>query len=305
MNKTTKTHWVLEAPAPSLGIADAPEGEPRRRTFSGIAYSGSPVSDWDEPIIIDLASLSLPDPCPVLGGHSRDIRLGVASLAVRDGLLACDGYLLTNSDALKLAADADEGFPWELSVHAQPGALERVQAGASAVVNGRTLSGPITVLRQTTIRELSFTPTGVDAATSAQVMASDPQRHAPHPEATAMTPEELSAQVADLTAQLAAVQARAEAAETALAAQAKAARLSAVTGLFASLGRPLDEAQAATYLALPDDAWAQIARDLAAAKPQPSAHLFAEQATGEPDVPNAPLLNLSAIYDARRGKVTQ
>jgi hypothetical protein len=126
-----------------------------------------------------------------------------------------------------------------------------------------------------------------------------------------MTPEDPSVQVAQLTlraetaeAEAKAAAARAEAAETALAAQARTVRLSAVQGVFAKLGRPIAEADAGAYLALPDDAWSRVSADPLAAKPKPNPGLFAEQATGEPNDPPAKALNLSAIYAARRS-VTQ
>jgi hypothetical protein len=122
----------------------------------------------------------------------------------------------------------------------------------------------------------------------------------PTPDAIA----DLTAQVADLSAQLTAAMARADLAETALAAQHKAARLTAVLATFAQLGRPIDEAGTAAYLSLPDEAWSQVARDLLASKPVAPAHLFSEQATGEPGKPVEPIINLSAIYAARR-EVTQ
>jgi hypothetical protein len=170
MEKTyPSTDYFFEAPAPVLGAADTAGGQPKRCTFSGVAYSGDAVSDWGEPLVIDLCSVILPDQCPVLLEHSRNKRLGVRTLAVRDGALTCDGYLLANDEARALAAEADEGFPWQLSVHAQAGAREFVAPGVQDNVNGCALTGPMNILRQTAIRELSFTPTGVDGATSARV----------------------------------------------------------------------------------------------------------------------------------------
>lgn len=123
------------------------------------------------------------------------------------------------------------------------------------------------------------------------------------------TIEELQAQIAQLSAQaktsadeIKAANDRAETAEQALAKHKRDARLSAVKGVFASLGRLIEEKDAEVYLSMPDAAWDQVAADLSKAKPKNAPdHLFSEQATGEPNEPSAKPLNFSAIYSARRG----
>lgn len=307
MEKSKHATLYLEAPAPTLSPAQAGDGQSRQRTFSGIAYSGEPISYWGSPMVIDLASLSLPKTCPVLLQHERDKRVGVCTLAIVDGALHSQGHLLANEDAQALAADADGGFPWQLSVHAEHGSVEEVKSGVQIQVNGRTLAGPIVIYRQTRIRELSFTPTGVDYRTEAHVLSAALPTEAPTmtESTTQAPPADLAAQVADLTAQLASATTRAEAAEATLSELHRATRLAAVTETFNKLGRTPADAEAEVYLSLPDAAWEQVAKDLMAAKPPAPAHLFSEQATGDPAAPPpTPSLNLSAIYAARR-EVTQ
>ena len=123
------------------------------------------------------------------------------------------------------------------------------------------------------------------------------------------TIEELQSQIAQLSAQvktsadeIKAANDRADSAEQALAKHKRDARLSAVKGVFASLGRPIEEKDAEAYLSLSEEAWTRISADLSKAKPAKTPdHLFSEQATGEPDEPAAKPLNFSAIYNARRG----
>src|SRR5262249_45544209 len=66
---------------------------------------------------------------------------------------------------------ADNGFPWQASIGADVQRQEFVDAGAQVKVNGRTFSGPLTVVRASTLREISFVPLGADASTSATVGA--------------------------------------------------------------------------------------------------------------------------------------
>lgn len=113
---------------------------------------------------------------------------------------------------------------------------------------------------------------------------------------------EMTTRAETAEAEALAATARAEAAEQALAEHQRTARLSAVQATFQTLGRTLSDEEAAPYLDLSEAAWARVSADLAAARPHAAEHLFSEQATGEPGG-QAPNLNLSAIYAARRGEV--
>lgn len=301
----------LEAQAPAFSPETSEGDANRKRTFTGVAYSGDVVSYWGESMVIDLSSIKLPDPCPILMGHDRDRPVGRGQLSVRDNALHAEGSLLGNETARSLASDADDGFPWQFSVHTEPGSVEEVPAGASVQVNGRAFQGPVTVLRNSRIRELSFTPTGVDFRTEAHVLSAPARRLASDPtkEITMPTVEELQSQIAQLSAQarasadeIKAANDRADTAEQALAKHKRDARLSAVKGVFAGLGRPIEEKDAEVYLSLPDAAWDRVAADLSKPKPTNAPdHLFSEQATGDPSEPAAKPLNFSAIYSARRG----
>jgi hypothetical protein len=262
--------FFFESPFPPL--AEPTADTHARRSFSGIAYSGELLTGgWDGRLAIDLESLTLPATCPVLLQHDRAQRVGSCKLAVADGALTCAGTLLSNPAAQQLAADADEGFPWQLSVHAEAGRTEEILPGAAVAVNGRTLAGPLTVLRQTRIRELSFTPTGVDHQTEAHVLSatlSKPSEAGPMPPDAVHDPDPMY--VAELTAQIAQLTARAEAAEAALQAEVTARKKHAVLALFAELGRPCPDAVLAVYLTLNADEFAAVAADLRAARPAPS-----------------------------------
>lgn len=298
MPSTPPSALYLAAPsAPAIApeqMAEVP------RTFTGIAYSGDAVAVGAGRLAIDLASVILPDPCPVLVQHDRAQRVGTCTLAVRDGALCAEGRLLRNAAAAALAAEADEGFPWQLSVHAEPSAVEQIPAGASAELNGRMLAGPLAVWRRTRIRELSFTPTGVDYRTVATVFEAPPSTLEDPMSDTPQVPDtglaELQAQLAAVTERATAAEARAAAAEEALAEQRRAVRLAAVTATFAGLGRQLSAEEAAPYIEMPDAAWERVAADLAAARPSAPAHLFEEQATGGADTPHGAQFAAPAGY---------
>lgn len=163
--------------APIQFQSGATPAEPRRIT--GIAYSGDVLAHpyW-EAVIFDLATTTAPDRLPVLVEHDRSQRAGVARLRILPARIEVEsGTLLRNATGDQVAADADAGFPWQLSVHIEPREVQRLSVGESVVVNGRKVEGPANVFRHSLIREVSLTPTGVDSNTSATVFSAGAARN--------------------------------------------------------------------------------------------------------------------------------
>ena len=253
-----------------------------RRTFSGVAYSGQVIPGhwaWGD-VVFDLASMSLPEKLPALVDHSPGLRAGVIDAFARDDAsgLTVSGYLLDNEHGRAIASDSDDGFPFQMSVFIEPASIDRVERG-SVTVNGREIQAPVTVFRGGAIREVSFTPTGADKQTSAQVF--NLPKGAPPMSTTTPGPKpanaELEAEVARLVAENAALREQ-------FAAQQRAERIRQ----FAA-ANGLDEASISSDVA---DMLARVSDDvfgfvLAQAKPvkrtaaSAPAHLFAETAVGD------------------------
>ena len=169
---------------------DAEQEGKKKRTFSGIAYSGEVITDhwyWDR-IIFDLDSMSIKGRIPALLDHSSRQRAGAInthSINHQSGLTV-SGDLMTNEFGTQVAQDSDDGFPWQMSVRIDPSAIEEIQAGASVTVNGKVHQGPITVFRGGRIREVSFCALGADDNTNA-VAASHTPKNFNQPEDTDVT----------------------------------------------------------------------------------------------------------------------
>lgn len=144
------------------------------RTFTGIANSGLPFSYYGERAIVDMSTITLSDKVPVLSLHDRNVRLGFGKLSLDGHTLKIDGTLLSNDDAQKLAKDADDGFPLQMSAHISAGSRQELQEGETVVVNGQSYSYPLTILKNCTVPEVSFTPTGVDSNTLAMILSNNP-----------------------------------------------------------------------------------------------------------------------------------
>jgi hypothetical protein len=184
-----------------------------------------------------------------------------------------------------------------MSVHVEPSSIEEVLQGATTVVNGRTFSGPITVFKNSRIVEVSFTATGWDANTSAVAMS----RGGDNPEGNDMDLKQAIERVAALEAENKALQASnveltkkfSEATDT-LTKTAAAARTSAVTQLFADIGREYkaEDVEAKAFSAMPQEAFDATAKVLREQFKRPThpAGLFQHQATAGAQTP-APQVN--------------
>lgn len=161
-----------------LSVDSAEEGK-KKRTFSGVAYSGEPITDhwyWDR-IIFDLDSMELKGRIPALLEHSPRQRAGAINTHSIDHQtgLTVSGDLMSNEFGTQVAQDSDDGFPWQMSVRIEPSAIEEIQAGASVSVNGKIHQGPITVFRGGRIREVSFCALGADDNTNAVAASHTPK----------------------------------------------------------------------------------------------------------------------------------
>ncbi len=168
--KIPRTALIFDAP---VTMTDADENRVRR--FEGVAYSGKPITGhwfWDN-VIFDLSATSAPERLPMLVGHDRSRIAGFSeAVAIGTDGIKINGRLASTTEAGQQVANlSDEGFPWQMSVDIHPGVIEEVQAGQSVAVNGHTFAGPGHIFRNSRIKEISFTPTGADPHTSANVMA--------------------------------------------------------------------------------------------------------------------------------------
>lgn len=189
----------------NLNVDRAEEGK-KKRTFSGVAYSGEVITDhwyWDR-IIFDLDSMQIKGRIPALLDHSTRQRAGAInshSIDHQNGLTVT-GDLMSNEFGTQVAQDSDDGFPWQMSVRIEPSSVEEIAADKTVFVNGKTHQGPITVFRGGRIREVSFCALGADDNTNA-VAASHSPKNFNQPEDTDVTElEQAKAKITELQGQV-------------------------------------------------------------------------------------------------------
>ena len=143
-----------------------------------VAYTGTPmrVSGWRYPVIIDLAGLAIPSQTrPIRFGHDPLSGVGhTDTIRVEQGQLVATGIVSRDTPAAReVVVSSKNGFPWQASVGASVDEFEFVKDGQKVMVNGSQYSGPLNVVRKSTLGEISFVDLGADGATSASVAAQD------------------------------------------------------------------------------------------------------------------------------------
>ena len=158
----------------SIEVPVATDGQ--KRTFKGVAYSGGRVTDhcyWgDDGVVFDLEGIQIPSVTPLLGEHDYDSRVGVVTNVTTNKNIEVSGNFLSNEDAQKIVSDADDGFPFQMSMRIKPGSIEEVLQGQTVNVNGQDFAGPIVVFRKNRIREFTICSLGADENTSIEAFSS-------------------------------------------------------------------------------------------------------------------------------------
>ena len=143
--------------------------------FSMVGYTGGVIRQlWSkEPIVIDLAGMTVPSVIPIVFGHDYALEsvLGQGTASVGDQLVI-DGSILAQCDAaMQVVQLGDRGYQWQASVGADVDEQTLVGSGDTAQVNGQTFTGPVRIVTRSTLRECSFVTLGADAATAVTITA--------------------------------------------------------------------------------------------------------------------------------------
>jgi hypothetical protein len=277
------------------------KGEARK--FNGVAYSGGIAHpSYFGATIVDLESTTATAPLPLLFRHNHDkLSVGVVQSLSNDGKQLLDeGELHTDLEdeggvlAKGIAARAKKGEPWQQSIGLYDFSEEFIPAQKTVSVNGRLFQGPITIMRNGTVREITFAPLGADPNTNAAVYSTEPTM--PEVDQTTRVAEltaelnelkpqlnETKQQVATLTTERDALKEKLDSANKRLAEM----RVGQVQSLFADCGLTYDESKAAPYLKMSQEIFDTVSANLRAAhgkqqqSPETDQSLFEHTATSD------------------------
>jgi phage major head subunit gpT-like protein len=146
------------------------------KKFKIVAYTGAEIRQgWSrEPVVIDLAGMTLPATVPIVMGHDYALGsiLGQGVPSIQGGQLVVEGEILADSEtARQVLALADRGYQWQASVGADVGRHLKYGEKEATSVNGQTVTGPVRIVRASTLRETSFVTLGADRSTAVSIAA--------------------------------------------------------------------------------------------------------------------------------------
>lgn len=168
---------LIQLTAP-IDVKAGPEGKPAR--VSILAYTGGPmfVEGWSGPVALDLAGVKMPHSIPLLADHNSTIAglAGVGFPRVEGGRLMVDGTLASNENGQRIVGLHRDGIPMQASLGAQAvgETIARLREGEVTKINGRSFkAGPqgLTVIKTSTLKEVSILPLGADGSTTVNVTA--------------------------------------------------------------------------------------------------------------------------------------
>lgn len=170
---------TMIAPAAPVTVNAAAGGD-TPPTFSAVAYSGSVVSrstvkpQPESDYIIDLAGMTQGRNGKANLDHNSNQRVGHLTDYANDGKqVVVTGALSADTEHKRTVANsAAQGYPWELSIEASLSRPEKLAANKSAVVNGRTVNGPLVIFRKSVLTDVGFVSHGADAGNQVTVAAS-------------------------------------------------------------------------------------------------------------------------------------
>ena len=250
-----------------------------RRKMRGVAYAGGVLSYFGDNIAIDLDTLKFNGKqIPLLHNHDRDRVVGYGHLMREGNALIVEGEMLSNEHADGIVSAADEGLEWQMSVYIE--SYRTLTRNAGDVVNGQAITvDEVTVLADGVIREVSFTPTGVDADTSARILSLSLKSDKEQP-----MNKELEQQVATLSAEKASLAAENETLKQQLAEQATAAKLAQLSAL------GVEGERAAKLAKADDDTFAAVVEQIQLSAKQSAVMSASYEGSAAPETRPNPLL---------------
>jgi len=165
------------APVELTAAAATAEGQPAKLpSFNIQAYGGGVmnVSSSYHPVILELSGMkSSRSKLPILLNHDDARPVGQANKVTIDpkGVTLEGSFTAADGDAAMIAAHAKNGFEWQASIGATVDSREMLEAGKTATVNGREVTGPLIIARKSTLVETSIVTIGADQNSSASIAA--------------------------------------------------------------------------------------------------------------------------------------
>lgn len=152
------------------------EGDGEKNRFRLVGNSGKPFgSDFFGKVIIDFENLKLrKSPLVVLREHDPLLIAGTSRRTDDTDELVFEGkFSKVTETASEIKELLSEGVKFESSIRVEPKAIDFIDKGEEAEVNGQIVKGPIRILRDNLVSEASFVLFGRDRKTSGKLVAAE------------------------------------------------------------------------------------------------------------------------------------
>jgi len=170
---TTDAQFSVSTPGVAADGTSA-GGMPR---FELVGYTGRAIrQSWSRnPLVVDLAGMDTSGNVAVMYGHDYSLEAAIGQADRKDNSgqdLVVAGDVIGDGPLVeKVLGYAKRGWKFQASIGADVNRIENVAPGEMVTVNGREFTGPISVVRASTLREVSVVLFGADASTSAAIAA--------------------------------------------------------------------------------------------------------------------------------------
>jgi len=153
-------------------IGDKPQSvNEEQRTVEFVAATETPVSvyDWDYGRVNEVLLMSgakFPDKVPLLNTHGRydvaDVLGSFRSMRVEGGNLVGVAHFASDQTSADSFSKAKDGHLTDVSVGYRVNAYVMVERGQTTVIEGKTYTGPMRVVTDWSVVEVSLAPIGAD-----------------------------------------------------------------------------------------------------------------------------------------------
>ncbi|MDD5503414.1 MAG: hypothetical protein PHH26_08145 [Candidatus Thermoplasmatota archaeon] len=150
--------------------------ESKTPTFRMNAYNGGlmRLQHWDLPVVVELAGMEIPSLfLPVRLQHDPNKGVGHTTKVVKGtSSLDAEGVVSRDTEyAREVVRSGKKGFPWQVSIGAEPLEVIVVADGERVKANGQQFDGPCYLVAKSRLNEFSLVDLGADTTTSAAIAA--------------------------------------------------------------------------------------------------------------------------------------
>lgn len=150
---------------------DAPEADDKPKRFSLVAYTGAIVRRYYGNAIFDLTGMEAPKKLAILLEHRSSEVVGHADQIEIGDVVRMSGDVYEDEEAGETVRRRSlKGFPWKASIGVEVMRWQELDQGKTAEVNGQTVTGPISIARESRLFETSFVVNPADSGTSGEAM---------------------------------------------------------------------------------------------------------------------------------------